>query len=133
METIKGENEWAYMEIRKHYFYVQYKPDTQLDAEAARQVLRDCIELAGDKIYPAMTNIIQMPPHDKSVRDVFANEGSSSTTANAILVSSTFSMIVANFFLSLNKPAIPTRIFTDESKAAKWLEMFPIKARPVLV
>jgi len=29
--------------------------------------------------------------------------------------------LIANFFIALNHPKIPTRIFTDEEKALQWL------------
>jgi hypothetical protein len=133
METIKGENEWVWMEVKGHYFYTQFKPNTKLDLEAAKTIIHDAVVLAGDKIYPVLTDIRDMPPHDKEVRDYFANEASASSLVNAILVSSSISRILANFFLTLNKPSIPTRIFNDPVKAAKWLEMFPIRPRQVLV
>ncbi len=133
MITIKAENEWVWMEIRAHYFYVSYKPNTKLDLTAAKTIIEHCTELSGDKIYPALTDITNMPPHDKDVRSYFANEGSHNATANAIVVSNSISKVLANFFLTLNKPIVPTKIFTEPSKAAKWLEMFPIKAREVLV
>jgi hypothetical protein len=133
MSTIKGENEWVRMEIRGHYFYTQFKPNTNLDLVAAKTIIQDAVTLAGDKIYPVMTDIREMPPHGKDVRDYFANDASDSSCSNAILVSSSISRILANFFLSINKPSIPTRIFTDPDKASKWLEMFPIRSRQVLV
>ncbi|HSZ25769.1 MAG TPA: hypothetical protein VK766_08635 [Cytophagaceae bacterium] len=131
--SVKMENEWVYIEIRGHYIYVRYKPNTLLDLDAAKKILQDAVDFSGDKIYPALTDIREMPAHSKEVRDYFAIEGSETTFANAIIVSSSFSRILANFFLTLNKPKIPTRIFSDSAKAAKWLEMFPVKAREVLV
>lgn len=133
MVTIKAENEWVWMEIRGHYFYTCYKPGKILDLPAAQKIISDATELSKDKIYPALTDIRDMPTHAKDVRNYFANEGSHNASANAIIVSSTVSKMLANFFLTLNKPIVPTRIFTDSAKAVKWLEMFPVKARPVLV
>ena len=133
MKIMKGENAWVWMEIKGHYFYTQFKPNTTLDLAAAQKIIEDAVILAGDKTYPVLTDIRDMPPHSKEVRDYFANEGSDSACANAILVSSSISRILANFFLNINKPLIPTRIFNDPVKAAKWLEMFPIKQRQVLV
>jgi hypothetical protein len=133
MNIIKGENAWVWMEVKGHYFYTKYKPNTVLDLDAARKIIHDAVTLAGDKIYPALSDIRDMPPHGKEVRHYFATEASDSVTANAILVSSSVSRVLANFFLTINKPSIPTRIFNDSAKAVKWLEMFPVKHRHVLV
>ena len=133
MNTIKGENEWVKMEIHEYYFFIEYKTGTKLDLIAAKKIIEDAVKLADGKVYPAMTDIKNMPSHSKDVRDYFANEGSKNAIANAIIISSSLSSILANIFLTLNKPVIPTRIFTDSKKAAKWLEMFPVTSRKVLI
>ena len=129
MNTEKRENEWVWMEIRGHYFFVNYKSDTILTLDAAKEIISDAIRFASNKTYPVLTDIRNMPSHYKDVREYFANEGSKHVCANAILVSNPLSRILANFFLSINKPVAPTKLFTEEEKAAKWLEMFPVKHR----
>jgi hypothetical protein len=133
MSKIEGENEWVWMEIRGHYQFTKFKPGTTLDLNAAEKIIHDALALAGDKIYPVLTDIRDMPRHNKDVRDYFASDPEGSASANAILVASSISRILANVFLSVNRPSIPTRIFTDPAKAAKWLEMFPIKHKKVLI
>lgn len=44
--------------------------------------------------------------------------------AMAILIGSPVSRTIGNFFLSLRKPAYPTRLFTSESEAVDWLMGF---------
>ncbi len=133
MTKIEGENDWVWIEIKGHYLCTRFKPNTTLTLDAAKKIIYDALAIAGDKTYPVLTDIRDMPPHNKDVRDYFASDPENSASANAILVSSSISRILANFFLSINRPNIPTRIFTDQAKAAKWLEMFPIKQRKVLV
>ena len=41
--------------------------------------------------------------------------------ALALLVGSVATQMIANFFIALNHPKIPTRIITDEEKALQWL------------
>jgi hypothetical protein len=41
--------------------------------------------------------------------------------AFAILIDSSVSRVVGNFFLGINKPAVPTKLFTNEKEAVKWL------------
>jgi len=43
------------------------------------------------------------------------------TTAVALLVGSPVTRVMANFFISINKPAIPTQLFTSEVEAVAWL------------
>ncbi len=40
------------------------------------------------------------------------------------VISSPVSRVIGNFFMGLNKPISPTRLFTDPHKAIQWLHTF---------
>jgi hypothetical protein len=42
--------------------------------------------------------------------------------AVALLIGSPVSRVIGNFFLGINKPPYPTRIFTSEAEALSWLK-----------
>jgi hypothetical protein len=44
--------------------------------------------------------------------------------AIAILVSSPLTRVIANFFVGLNRPRTPVRLFTSEEQAVDWLRTF---------
>ena len=44
--------------------------------------------------------------------------------ATALLTSSPVSKTIGNFFMGLNKPLSPTRLFTNSDKAIQWLHTF---------
>ena len=46
------------------------------------------------------------------------------TAAVAILIDGPVSRMLGNFFLSVSRPAYPTRLFADEASALAWLETF---------
>lgn len=46
--------------------------------------------------------------------------------AEAILVETTANRLMANVYVNYNKPRIPTKIFTNEEEAIKWLKSFEI-------
>ncbi len=98
--------------------------DVELDIEVAQKIIQDSLAFTEGKIYPVMNDIKNMPSHTREVREFFAGQASRSAIANAILVSNTFNRIMASFFLSLSKPLIPTKIFSDRNKAAEWLQKF---------
>jgi hypothetical protein len=43
----------------------------------------------------------------------------------AVLVGDPLSRMLGNFFLRVSRPAYPTRIFTDEAAARRWLAEEP--------
>lgn len=49
------------------------------------------------------------------------NEG---RIAEAYIVTSIANKLLANFYIRVNKPKIPTRTFSDEASAIEWLEGF---------
>ena len=61
----------------------------------------------------------------REARAYYANERTASIQrATALLVDSPISTTIANFFLGLNRPLCPTRMFTDADRAAAWLAGF---------
>ena len=58
----------------------------------------------------------------RDARNYYAGERTASIQrATALLVSSPLSATIANFFMGLNKPLSPTRIFTKPDEAIAWL------------
>lgn len=45
-------------------------------------------------------------------------------SAVALLVSTPLSRMMGNFFVTVNKPVAPTRLFDDEASALAWLQEF---------
>ena len=44
------------------------------------------------------------------------------TCGKALMVHNTATRLVAEFYLRINKPIMPTRVFTDRNKAIRWLK-----------
>ena len=70
---------------------------------------------------------LKMMSFTKEARDFLStDEGRAGLKAAAMLVSGPVSRALANFFLlvTVKKPVIPTKIFSDYSKAMLWLNQF---------
>lgn len=79
-------------------------------------------ELSGDVVYPILVDMRKIRSISKEARDHFAmRDRKPSVVAIAMLVSSPLSRIIGNFFLGLNLPAVPTRMFTDRARAEQWI------------
>ncbi|HEX8516555.1 MAG TPA: hypothetical protein VF868_10175 [Bacteroidia bacterium] len=50
------------------------------------------------------------------------NDGKS--IASAFIITSTANKLIGNFYINVNKPEVPTRIFSSEEKAVEWLNGF---------
>ena len=60
---------------------------------------------------------------DDSARVFSASEeGSKYSLAEAFVVKSLSQRLIANFYVKVNKPPIPSKVFNSEKEAIKWLE-----------
>lgn len=71
---------------------------------------------------PFLMDIRKARGISRDARSMFASaEAAQLFAATALLVGSPLSRALGNFFLGLNKPQMPTRLFTDEVEALAWL------------
>ncbi len=88
----------------------------------AQETLRDEMKRRKTRVLIDMTGVNEI---SKDARDYFANERTASIQrATALLIGSPVSRVIGNFFMGLNKPVSPTRLFTDPQKAIRWLHTF---------
>ncbi|MCH7964015.1 MAG: STAS/SEC14 domain-containing protein [Bacteroidetes bacterium] len=88
----------------------------------AQERIRDSMNKEKTRVIIDMTAVFEI---SKEARDYFANERTASIQrATALLIGSVVSRTIGNFFLGLNKPITPTKLFTDPQEAIKWLRTF---------
>ncbi len=76
----------------------------------------------GEK-FPLMIDARGIRSMTREARSQFSLKGrNSGAKAFAIVIDSSISKVVGNFFMGLNKPEVPARLFTDEDEALKWLK-----------
>ena len=88
----------------------------------AQERLRDSIETAKTRVLIDMRAIKSI---SRDAREYYANERTASIQrATALVIESPVSRVIANFFMGLNRPLTPTRMFTDVDEAIEWLQSF---------
>ena len=129
MKKTEGEvktRETAYykMFIKDGILHYYYKEIENMNLELAKTCVHDRLEFTEHKSYPCLVDFILLKNSTKEARDYFANEGNEGLKATALLVKSTAFKMMANFYIMVNKPLNPTRMFTDKNAALEWLEQF---------
>jgi len=124
MEKKEFENEYARFWIENGIVFFVYKPNTVIDHEAAKKIVADRIQFQNKADFPVYCDIRGLKSADKAARDYLAKEGSSFTKGVAVLVDSPMSKIIGNFYMGLNRPTTPTRLFTNGDEALKYLQQF---------
>ncbi|MEO7327148.1 MAG: STAS/SEC14 domain-containing protein [Minicystis sp.] len=82
-------------------------------------------KVAGERRRPGLVDIRSSRSIDRAARAHFSGPACARTNAAvALVIGSPLSRMVGNFFIGLNKPLFPTRLFTLEADAHTWLRGF---------
>jgi len=102
-----------------HYVYKQGSTETLETAEKNFE--------AGIPLIPKETvnfllvDLTHIQSMSKDARDFYAGENTAAyAKAVALVVKSPISRVIGNFFLGINKPSFPTKLFSNEDEAIQW-------------
>lgn len=96
-----------------------------VDLSIAQAAVAHRLKHFGDKDYLLMISMANVKHVTKEAREFLASEeGCRNVQCCAIIISSEVTKIIANFFIRINKPLVPTSTFTSEDKARQWLLSF---------
>ena len=112
--------------VRDKILVGTYKQNLRISLEVAKAIVQARISFTGAEEMPALIDSKGVISIDKPAREYLASdEGTKGLSASAIVVNSTFSTFLGNFFLTVNRPRkMPVKIFTDVAAAEKWLKQF---------
>ena len=104
---------------------VVIKAGASLGLEDMRRHFRVGMQHDGGKQRPVMVDTRLVKAVSREARAYACGpEAAALVSAQAVVVGSPVSRIIGSFFLGLNKPGFPTRMFTSEDEAADWLKGF---------
>jgi len=105
--------------------YVECFPNTKVDREKAIIFFEECKKLSGGVAKPVLIDAKDMLVVDRKARQYFSSEAAVSITkAAAILIGSPISQVIGSFFIGLNRPPFPIKLFSDRDEAIAWLKGF---------
>jgi hypothetical protein len=105
--------------------YARLKPQIEVGLADAEEAVRAIGSLCGGRKRPVLVDLTRARAMNRDARQYFAGaETARVESAAALLVGSPLASAIGNFFLGLNKPLFPTRLFTSERKALEWLQTF---------
>ena len=100
-------------------------PHSLIGENEAKKMTDASLKLTRNVMFPVMIVVGEFADFDKSSREYSADpEKEVGSSAKAYLLNNLGHIIIANFFLKVNKPVKPVRIFKNEQDAIKWLKNF---------
>lgn len=103
--------------------WVTFDPEAEITGEDVALLLEFAKRTFNDAEYfRVLVDLRSNPVITKEARDFAAGAAMGTyISAFAILASDLPMRLVGNFFIHFHKPEQPTRVFTDENEARKWL------------
>lgn len=120
------DNEFMRLEWRRGIVIGTYKKGP-ITLEIAKQVVTNRLKFSNYKPVPILINDIGLKSIEKDAREFLSSDaGIEGLIAGALVTDSTFGRHLANFFIRISvvKPKIPTRLFSNEDEAINWLRQF---------
>lgn len=102
-----------------HIIRFRILPGATVDSETAKECVAGVAELAGPKRHILLIDMRNLRDITQGARRIY-HDGPA--FAVALLVASPVSKVIGSFFIGLNRPSYPLRIFTSETKAIEWLK-----------
>jgi hypothetical protein len=113
------------LEMKDGILFGTYKKGLKMNLEVAKDIVKARLEFTGGKNVPAIIYNQGVVSMDKPARDFLASpDGTKGLKAAAMMLDSAFSSFLGNFYLSVNKPPMPVRIFTNTKAALGWIQKF---------
>ncbi|MBF4473069.1 hypothetical protein [Flavobacterium sp. HJJ] len=118
------ENEYARFWIADKILFFEYKPNTVIDLKVATSVVTDRIHFQNGRPFPVLCDIRGIISTEKAGRDYLAQSGSILTLAVGLIMDEKVSLTISDFYVKINKPTVPTKIFTKQEEALTYLKEF---------
>ena len=101
------------------------KPFANITFKEARENSEVINAFYAGKKFPLLVDSRDIRSITKEARDFFSiQKRETAVNALAILIYSPLSKIIGNFFMDLNKPQVPAKLFTNELEALNWLKQY---------
>ena len=118
------DNEYHRIELDNGIMIATWKISC-IDLPAAKEASATRQALTSGQKYPLLVKMDAVKDSTKEAREFLASENSSEDlVAVALCVDSVLGDFISSFFVTVNKPLIPSKVFSDEKKAKEWLEQF---------
>jgi hypothetical protein len=92
-----------------------------LEIDDARKLMDGYLKLGKGRKTPHLIVFKHMSMADRAVMKFMAEEANNFGKADAIVIDSKAQKILADFYILVQRPKVPTRFFTLEEDAIEWL------------
>jgi hypothetical protein len=120
------ENEFVRFEVNDGILKGTFK-EGLVSLEIAKKIVAERLNFSNGKSYPLLITDVGLKSIKGEAREYLStDEAIKGLKASAMVANNMFAKHLANFFVKISviKPKIPTKIFSNEKDALIWLEQF---------
>lgn len=119
------DTDYAQMWFEDGLIYVVFKSNLIINLDIARNMVTERLKINNQIARPMLVDVSGIISIDTPSRKFFASETATQyVKAGAIVVKGLIPQFVTQVFMKIDKPKVPSRIFTNADKAAVWLEKY---------
>ena len=113
----------TFIEYKDNIIFLRLKEDAEFTLSASKEQHQAQDELTQQDNYVVLVDARNHVTISKESREFMAKYNNPRRKATAILTNKNAAMLImANFYMNVNKPRIPTKLFNHESEAVQWLK-----------
>lgn len=123
MASGRAETSIAYLSYEDEVLWITVKDETIVAVKDMQELLKACVRLTGSRKYYSIVDVRVNAHTSQGVTDYYAqNEYNHYRYADAFIVNTLAMRLIVNFYMTFNKPSVPTRTFNDPELAKQWIE-----------
>jgi len=122
-EAVLSNEKFELFILDKHIYKLKPRAGVELDVEDGYELRRNFLIFSKGNKFAVLTDASSFFSTTNELRELLASkEFTDKRFATAIVTQSMASKIIGNFFIRVNKPASPTKLFSNEEEAFQWLK-----------
>ena len=104
---------------------ILFKESSQIGYEECLDIMDAYKKILEEKKYPLLHVAQEYVIFNKDAREFsVTKEGVLYSKAEAYVINSLAHKILANFYMKVNQPPVPTKFFRDKDEAVEWLKEY---------
>ena len=114
----------AKLSFKDGILYVEILEYADLDEKTLTEQFETRNKLIGDREFTVLVDARKNHNATREGREFMAKSDNPNRKALAIMTNNLAVKLIANFYIKINKPKTPTKLFNDIKEAEKWLKTF---------
>ena len=126
LSETKPEVQTPYIRIwmEENILHCAFADNLNLDLDIAKHCVAQRISFSQGIQQLCLIDMRTIRSTTKEAREYMAKEGAQLVKAGALLIGSALTRTIGNIFLTINKPPVPSKLFTNEKDAKEWLMQY---------